>query len=66
MPVDEVVPIMRTETNEGLWDPELMAKFLELVKNHVKELENTQYFQDRSLHIFSELKKTGVTEWHKG
>jgi len=58
-----VIETMEEETQAGFWDPNLMEKFLDIVRNRPEELEmSVQLIKDPSIDIFENIASTGVLD----
>lgn len=65
-PEDKVIRIMEEETSKGYWDPDLMTRFFELLKNEPSQLRNQSALgKDKSAQILDEIVKSGVMNWYR-
>lgn len=64
-PREQVIEIMEQETEAGFWDPNLMAKFMQIVRERPEALQrpNTET-NDRSINILSEIQRSGAMNWY--
>lgn len=63
---EKVIRIMGDEANKGWLDPELVDKFLDLVRNRPETLEVPAMVEEQlGGNIFDEVIKTGVLDWDK-
>ncbi|MFC1750871.1 HD domain-containing phosphohydrolase [Pseudomonadota bacterium] len=66
LPRDEVVSILEEEVRKGWLDPELVEKFLDLVRNRPGLLDVPAVVEAQlGDNIFDEVIKTGVLDWDK-
>ncbi len=64
MEVQQVVGIMEMEVEKGWRDPELMAVFLDIVRNRPQDLRvPDEMQQDKASRIFESIRSTGVLDW---
>ena len=55
---------MEEETGKGLWDPELMARFMDIVRSRPELFIKPEEVEtDRSARIFEEIVGSGALEW---
>jgi putative two-component system response regulator len=66
-PREKVISIMEQETAAGFWDPQLMAVFLNIVREHPDDLAlPEQGIADRSAEVLASIQGCGVMEWYAG
>ena len=64
-PREQVIEIMEQETAAGFWDPNLMSKFLKIVRERPEALQKTVAIsKDRSVDILSEIQRSGAMKWY--
>ncbi len=64
MGIEQVTGIMEMEVKKGWRDPELMAVFLDIVRNRPQDLQLPDEFQqDKASRIFESIRRTGVLDW---
>ena len=64
-PREQVIEIMELETASGFWDPNLMAKFLKIVRERPEALlRPATTANDRSVDILSEIQRSGAMKWY--
>ena len=65
-PPQKIIAVMEEETGKGLWDPELMARFLDIVRNRPELFAKPEEIEpDRSARIFEEIAGSGALEWRR-
>ena len=65
-PPQKIIAVMEEETGKGLWDPELMARFLDVVQSRPELFAKPEEIElDRSARIFEEIAGSGALEWHR-
>ena len=63
-PPQKVIAVMEEETGKGLWDPELMARFMDIVRSRPELFIKPEEVEtDRSARIFEEIVDSGALEW---
>lgn len=63
-PPQKIVAAMEEETGKGLWDPELMARFMDIVLDRPELfIKPDEVELDRSARIFKEIAASGALEW---
>jgi len=63
-PPQKVIAVMEEETGKGLWDPELMARFMDIVRSRPELFIKPEEVEtDRSARIFEEIVGSGALEW---
>lgn len=64
-PREKVISIMEQETADGFWDPQLMAVFLNIVRERPDDLIRSEDIQnDRSVEVLANIQSSGVMEWY--
>ncbi len=64
---DKVMQIMEEETANGFWDPELMGRFLDIVRFSPEKLELPKdALLDPSARIFDSVMKRELRDWDRG
>lgn len=64
-PREKVISIMEQETAAGFWDPQLMAIFLNIVRERPDELRLPEKIKtDRSVEVLDDIRSSGVMEWY--
>lgn len=65
-PQQKIIEVMKEETARGLWDPELMARFMEIVLSRPELLIKPDEVElDRSARIFEDIAQSGALEWYR-
>ena len=65
-PLQKIIAVMEEETGKGLWDPKLMARFMDVVRNRPELLIKPDEIEvDRIARIFEEIAGSGALEWHR-
>ena len=65
-PHDKVIAIMKEETEKGMWDPELMDKFMHIITTRPDDLKLDENLEkDRSAVILDSIVKTGAIDWDR-
>ena len=63
-PPQKVIAVMEEETGKGLWDPELMARFMDIVRSRPELFIKPEEVEtDRSARIFEEIAGSGALNW---
>lgn len=67
LPVERVVEIMEQESDKGFWDPDLVERFMSIVRETPEKLElPADAHQDPSARIFDSVMKRDLQDWDRG
>ncbi|NNG13726.1 MAG: response regulator [Gammaproteobacteria bacterium] len=64
-PAEKVKQILLEETSKGFWDPDIVAKFIEIIIERPEKLVRSEEQKDRSARILDEIMDSGVMDWYK-
>ncbi|MDD4964596.1 MAG: response regulator [Gallionella sp.] len=63
--IEKVIEVMEQEAADGLWDPQLMGKFVALLRERPEDLRLPDPHQrDRSQDVIEDIKRKGVMDCH--
>jgi putative two-component system response regulator len=63
---EQCIQILMEEKNKGFWDPELVARFVDILEDCPEKLVRPEQEKDRSAVIMDEILSSGVLDWNAG
>ena len=64
-PLERIIAVMEEETSKGWRDPELMAVFLDILRNRPEDLVLPENTMDLGEQIFEDIMATGTLSWNQ-